>query len=130
MTTKWNDRALIVGPYVTLVQSDKQFQAAMKHCRIPKDERGAWIQTPQSDATAHFLEAPHGGLTCIVALRVREGTAPIQICALLVHEAVHIWQRFKARIVEIDPSPEFEAYSVQAIAQGLMLAYSDSLEGK
>lgn len=128
MATKWNDRALVVGPWVTLVQSDKQFQAAMKQCRIPKDERGTWIQPPTADATAHFFEAPRAGLTCIVALRVSKDITPIQICSLLVHESVHIWQRFKARIVEIDPSPEFEAYSVQAISQGLMQAYADSLE--
>jgi hypothetical protein len=46
-----------------------------------------------------------------------------QVYALLVHEAVHIWQDVKHRIGEDNPSSEFEAYAIQNISQELMLAY-------
>lgn len=41
----------------------------------------------------------------------------IQVYGLLLHEAVHVWQIVKRRMGEREPSVEFEAYSIQAIAQ-------------
>ena len=40
--------------------------------------------------------------------------------ALVVHEAVHIWQEIRTMMNEKEPSIEFEAYSIQKIAQDLM----------
>ena len=50
----------------------------------------------------------------------------IQIHGLLLHEAVHIWQEVKLRMGEESPSSEFEAYSVQAIAQDLFEMFENS----
>ncbi|ELW84528.1 MULTISPECIES: hypothetical protein [Acinetobacter] len=50
----------------------------------------------------------------------------IQVHSLLLHEAVHIWQRIKLRMGESDPSKEFEAYSIQRIAQDLFAMYEES----
>ena len=50
----------------------------------------------------------------------------IQIHSLLLHEAVHIWQRIKQLMAESDPSKEFEAYSIQRIAQDLFAMYEES----
>lgn len=50
----------------------------------------------------------------------------IEIYGLLLHEAVHIWQRIKLRMGEEHPSKEFEAYSIQHIAQDLFYMYEDS----
>lgn len=124
MKVRWLNRDLINGPYMTLALSEKAFLKAMKHCKIKKADAGPWIKTPQSDATAHFLEAPDGSHVCIVALRTKKGTTPEQIVGLLVHESVHIWQQFKRRIGEHEPSDEFEAYSIQSISQNLIAAYS------
>lgn len=119
----WLDRSLLYGPYIALVQSEKQFHKAMSHCRVPKAEHGDWIKTPTANATMHWFDNDKGELCCIVAVREKKGTTPIEVCGLLVHEAVHIWQTFRERIGETRPSMEFEAYVVQAIAQGLMAAY-------
>ena len=121
--TNWIDRDLIVGPYIALVQTEKQFHAAMSHCQIPKDQRGAWIKTPTANATMHWFDNPKGEQCCIVAVREKKGVTPVEICGLLVHEAVHIWQAFRERIGEDNPSKEFEAYAIQAISQRLMAAY-------
>lgn len=49
-----------------------------------------------------------------------------QIHGLLLHEAVHIWQRLRTVMGEDEPSKEFEAYSVQRIAQDLFYAFEES----
>jgi len=45
---------------------------------------------------------------------------------LLLHEAVHIWQELKEKMGEDKPSVEFEAYSIQALAQDLFDLYEQS----
>lgn len=47
----------------------------------------------------------------------------LQIAGILVHEATHVWQQVRKTIGEELPSVEFEAYAMQAIAQGLLNAY-------
>lgn len=52
----------------------------------------------------------------------------IEVHGLLLHEAVHIWQRIKQLMGESEPSREFEAYSIQSIAQDLFAMYAESEE--
>lgn len=123
---KWLNRGLITGPYLGLALSERDFHAALRHCAIPKADWPEWIRSPQADATVHFFTNPAGNLCAVVCLRVREGVEGLQIASLLVHEAVHVWQEFREHIGERNPSREFEAYSIQAIAQRLLYAYADA----
>ncbi|MBJ9984439.1 hypothetical protein IAE19_03165 [Acinetobacter sp. S40] len=50
----------------------------------------------------------------------------IEVYGLLLHEAVHVWQRIRGLMGEREPSSEFEAYSIQAIAQDLFEMYGAS----
>ncbi|MCO8044983.1 hypothetical protein NI467_06380 [Acinetobacter bohemicus] len=50
----------------------------------------------------------------------------VEIHGLLLHEAVHVWQRIKQRMGESNPSTEFEAYSIQSIAQDLFAMFEES----
>lgn len=50
----------------------------------------------------------------------------VEVFGLLLHEAVHVWQRVRQRMGESNPSTEFEAYSIQRIAQDLFEMYEDS----
>lgn len=50
----------------------------------------------------------------------------IEIYGLLLHEAVHVWQKVRKLMGEKEPSSEFEAYSIQAIAQDLFEMYEES----
>lgn len=79
---------------------------------------------PKTDARCLTFE--HEGKTAIlVTLNERlDGRDPMAIVALIVHEAVHVWQAICNHIGETHPSNEAEAYAVQAITTGLMVAYS------
>ena len=50
----------------------------------------------------------------------------IEIVGLIVHEAMHVWRFIRERIGEREPSLEFEAYAMQAIAQNLIVAYEQT----
>ncbi|HBN5965817.1 TPA: hypothetical protein L3H12_002550 [Acinetobacter baumannii] len=59
----------------------------------------------------------------------------IEVYGLLLHEAVHVWQKVRKLMGEKEPSSEFEAYSIQAIAQDLFEMYeasevSNGMEGE
>jgi len=47
----------------------------------------------------------------------------VERVGLIVHEAMHIWRAMRESIGEHSPSAEFEAYSIQSIAQNLIAAY-------
>lgn len=124
---KWLDRDLIQGPYMTLATTEREFHKAMDHCEVSKHDRPQWV-SENADATVHHLTNPQGEMVEIVCIKLRPDTTGIQVAAMLVHEAVHIWQRWRESIGEDEPSREFEAYSIQTISQRLMYAYSDSLK--
>ena len=53
----------------------------------------------------------------------------IESYATLVHEAIHVWQKWSRSIGaegDYEPGDEFEAYAIQSISQRLMEAF----EGK
>ena len=125
---KWLGRSLITGPYLTLVLNERDYQRAMTHFKVPVGERASWVR-PRADATAHMLDHPDSGLACVVAMRTREGLTGIEIAGLLVHEAVHIFQEWCSHHGEAKPSAEFEAYSIQPIAQRLMASYAEQTAG-
>ncbi|EKU59476.1 hypothetical protein ACINWC323_1017 [Acinetobacter sp. WC-323] len=75
------------------------------------------------------------GTYAVVQLGDTSGRDLIEVYGLLLHEAVHVWQRVKTLMGEREPSTEFEAYSIQAIAQDLFEMYQasevkDGVEGQ
>jgi hypothetical protein len=119
---KWLDRSLVISPvYYGLCQSEKEFRKELKRLGIPKNDRPDFI-SHNANATVHFLES-EGKTSAIVCIDNKEGRTHNQVCGLLVHEAVHIWQEIRTIIGEKNPSAEFEAYSIQTIAQKLIEAY-------
>lgn len=71
------------------------------------------------DAQVDFY---NDGSLAIVQIKDSERST-IEIHGLLLHEAVHVWQRIRQLMGEQEPSKEFEAYSIQAIAQDLFEMY-------
>jgi hypothetical protein len=120
---KWLDRRIAApGPYLTLVLSEAEFLRAMKDCGIKHP--GPWIKTDHADATCHYLTNGKKEAVAVVALRDTAGRTAIEVAGLLVHEAVHVWQDYCARIGEHSPAVEQQAYGIQSIAQELMAEYA------
>ncbi len=54
----------------------------------------------------------------------------VGIAALLVHEAVHVWQQYIKDIGEDKPGYEQEAYGIQMISESLMKEYARRLKAQ
>jgi len=119
---KWLNRTLIAGPHLTLVTTEKQYHKVLKHCRVPKTEWPRWANG--GNASTLSLENEDGEQVCIVTMHtIPKGLDRNTAHGLLVHEAVHVWQHKLEGMGETRPSSEFEAYSIQAIAQELFDQY-------
>lgn len=126
MKTRWLDRRIAAaGPYLALCLSQQELDEAFRHLGIR--ERAEFLNVG-ADATTHHVENPQKNAVCIVCLGSREGRNAIEVAGLLVHEAVHVWQRYASSIGEHRPGDEQEAYGIQAIAQELMAEYARRLE--
>jgi hypothetical protein len=124
MSLKWLNRELITCQYsYALCTSEKKFRKELKRLGIPSHKTEPFLSTDHANATAHHFEGSKNGHCTIICLGSTEGMDLEQVYALLVHEAVHIWQANKELIGEHHPSKEFEAYAIQAISQNLMYAY-------
>jgi len=66
------------------------------------------------------------GAYAVVQLGDTSERKSIEVYGLLLHEAVHVWQKVKKLMGEKEPSSEFEAYSIQAIAKDLFKMYEES----
>lgn len=129
MAVEWLDRSLVVGPFLCLALDEVAYQKAMDDLNVPKDDRSPFLLTTHCSATVHFCENPENDLCAIVCIKT-DGRTGIEIAGLLLHEAVHIWQRFRRRIGETSPSDEFEAYAIQRLAQQLMWSFQEQKSGK
>lgn len=102
----------------TLVQSKEQ----MKDAGYKKSE----FLSMDCPAQVTFGTNKHGKKEAIVQLCNVQDKSRIAIFGLLLHEAVHIYQEVKQLMGERDVSAEFEAYSIQRIAQDLFWAFEES----
>ena len=123
MKIKWCKRTLISSPlHYSIVTSEKLAIAEMKRLKI--DERFNFV-IPGYDATTQFFRSEgNNDIAMVYFFNYREHKS-IMNYAMIVHEAVHIWQCIKRHIGEDEPSKEFEAYSIQRIAQSLMYEYKE-----
>lgn len=94
-----------------------------------KRHRAAGMEADIKDSVAFctFYRSDEGamlGLLVVVADRVGDLT-PIQIAALISHEAVHVMQSMREKMGESEPGWEWEAYTVQYVAQAPMVAWAE-----
>lgn len=116
----WLDRTVApAAPFVTLVRSEEAYLDACAHCKVERPER--WV-TIDGSACVHTFEHAADGWCCVVAINVTTQT-PIQIAALLVHEAVHVIQHYFDHMHERHPAIEQTAYAIQYMSQTLMEEY-------
>ena len=84
----------------------------------------SWI-SPTSDACVCTFEKCKElkQTVCIVCLGDTTGHNGTTIAALLVHEAMHVWQDMREAMGEHKPAVEQEAYAIQNISQSLFEEY-------
>lgn len=121
---KYVDRALVTCPYyIALCKDEDAFKRELRRLKVPPGQWPPFLGAAHADATVHFLESRSNGLIALVTVKPRAKASRIALDLLLVHEAVHIWQETRRVLGEKAPSDEFEAYSIQHIAQRLIEAY-------
>ena len=119
---QWLPRDMVLGPYFCLCTSQQQFDRVMRKFKVPSRD----YLNPGADATCHHMNNDLNELVCVVCIRPVP-LGPVSVCALLVHEAVHVFQEWCLTRGEHAPSREFEAYSIQSISQHLMTAYREQV---
>lgn len=118
----WCTSTLMQTPVrYTLVVNERQYAAEMRRLRVKAPL--PWV-SDGAGATCHTLTRDDS-TCCVVAIGPTAGLTGVQIAALLVHEAVHIWQAICRQIGEHAPSSEFAAYSLQQISGQLMTRYAE-----
>ena len=125
MKTVWLDRALTMCAYhYCLCLSEEAFDEELDRIKLPAWKRTQWISPDMHATTHHFIH--DGKPIAMVCIRPDFERTGIQIAALLVHEAVHIWQKHAAYIgSHNDHGDEEEAYAIQNIAQNLMESFEE-----
>jgi hypothetical protein len=121
MSINWLDRNLAApGPYLCLCLSQKDYEKAFRYLGV--DIFAPWINQ-NAQATTHLFSSKDGELAAVVCLGNYSSLTAVQTAALLVHEAVHVWQAYCDFYGEKQPGAEQEAYAIQSISQSLMTAF-------
>jgi hypothetical protein len=126
---KWLDRELVAGPYLTLATSEAAFQRVLRYLKVPREKWLHWLDD-NSLGCMHPLGTTSGRLACVVCVRLGEEEEGIAAATTLIHEAVHVWQAWRRRNGENEPSAEFEAYAIEAISRSLMKEYARQLQAR
>lgn len=122
MRAAWCDRNLIKSPvYYTIATSEKIMQRELKRLKVPDKFEHV---SSGSDATTQSFTDETGKQISIVCFYDHKSNPDLLNLSLIVHEAVHIWQKIRDSMGEKEPSAEFEAYSVQMISQELFLEFA------
>ena len=120
MRPRWLSREVIAGPHMALCLSEREYLRVCRHLDFADPPH--WIGA--GAARTHIFERGDRLVAVVCMGDARLDKEPIQIAALLVHEALHVKQHLFDSMCEHTPSAEFEAYTVQAIAQELMYEYA------
>lgn len=121
----WLDTDFVRLPYMILCRTPEAFDEVQDHLNVDRMRREPFLCSVSADATTHFF-VDDNKTTCVVCLpdtnRKGKEQTPIQIAAMLAHEAVHIWQEYERKLSRDDL--EFEAYTIQIITQRLLESYA------
>lgn len=124
---EWLDRTLVRSPYrIGLCLNEKDYKKELKRLNVPKIDRVGFVPFGFT-AAVHSFEKEGILMVCLSS---ENKLKKIDIHCLLVHEAVHIWQRTKYALAEHTPSCEFEAYAIQNISRSLIDSYNKQIKQK
>jgi hypothetical protein len=126
MKTKWLSRYIAApGPFLCICTSEKEFKEAFKHIKVTPPEN--WISSSHADATVHTCDI-EDNFAAIVCIRELTKETKRGIYGLIIHESVHIWQKWCEYYGEHNPGDEQEAYAIQSLSQILMTEIDERLD--
>lgn len=124
----WLNRTLMWGPHLALVTSQAEYKKALKDLNLTDTD----LFVPNDwNACTHTFKTEQGNVACIVGINMAHAAnmEPIDVAALLVHEAVHVWQYTEKSAGGTHPfGDEGEAYGIQNISAVLMRAFTEKLK--
>lgn len=131
MKARWLNRTLtFCAYYYCLCTTEKQFYAELKRLGILEKDWPSYISNAQSHATTHTFVLDNKAIAIVCLEKQFVNYKGVEIAALLVHEAVHIWQKHAVRIGSFnDHGDEEEAYAIQSISQELMTSFIEQTRG-
>ena len=112
--------------YYCVVVSQKQFDEQLKHLKV--DYFDYMDDSKATQGVLHVFENANGNWSCVVAINENVLKDDVKAIGILVHEGVHMWQKYKEFIGEKNPSLEFEAYGIQKIFSNLMQSFAHQKE--
>lgn len=129
MSGQWLDRGWILGPYLRLVLDEAEYYAQLKLLGIKNGEQFPFVGTAQARLNYYKHAGKTIAFVCCNMTKLKDYDG-IQVAALLVHEASHVFDFWCKDVGERRPSAELKAYSLQAISQALMYSWADQNNGK
>ena len=124
---EWLNRSVVVpNVYYALCVDKKTFYKELKNRKIEHKQK--FISFGKG-ATVHIFEDNKDNTICIVCINPTKSPG-IKEYALLVHEAMHIWEEVMKDLSEKFPSSEFAAYTIQTISHSLMKSYKKQCKKK
>lgn len=110
------------GPHLALVTNQKDFDRLCRLNKLECDE--PYVRQGWQACTHSWRRPDYGDVMCLVGINMdmADEMEPVDVAALLVHEAVHVWQQARATIGD-KVCDETEAYAIQNISSELMKAY-------
>jgi hypothetical protein len=125
----WLERKMFYGGYLAFVTSQEEFELALKEIECT-DCQDTFVPNGWPACTHTFANV-NGSIACVVGFDMERAAKedPIDVAALLVHEAVHVWQENEKAAGKLGCfGEEGEAYSIQNISTRLMAAYVGRLK--
>ena len=127
---EWLDRDMVVLPYCyTLCTTQEMFEAEQIRIGVKPEKRVTQFAKDNGARVTYFDDSDckepleHTAAIVTIDAGAAARVHPIQVAAMLVHEAVHIVQAGMNALGERAPSDEFEAYTIQRVSQALMFEY-------
>lgn len=124
---RWLSTAAFFHPvYWALCVTEEDFEAECLHLNLKAREVPMALRgSTKAGATTHtFHNGADGTVACIIYMP-DAGRALNEVHALLVHEAMHVYQTILEEMGESSPGQEVEAYTVQHLCQALFDSWEE-----
>ncbi len=111
-----------IDPNLYLVFSESEFEEIVRSMGASLTSVDEWA--PQNGARAHEFFSEDQGLEFVICLNLLPSVTAIKIAGIIVHESVHVWQKYCQHIGERVKGSEQEAYFIQNCSEALLTEYA------